>query len=597
MNATTRRELKTLKRNELQALAKKHGIKANLRTEALINALNDVLPAEERDPVEADTPPPSNAGKADRETTAKLEGLLQTVAALQEKLTSSNQELAALREELRAQSALSTTAADEVHALVQREVAHHADNYGAACSQAQGELNCRLSQLEQQIASIGADLPAQQDRIAALELWQEAFQRTAEEVSTHHRSNGDETSEVLDRRRENRGSAADSAAALDEDDAPPVQTLISFSSPAASLRDHLSPASSGAAIDAEASSKIAAFARTTSRLALPAHLASRPSSVARRTPRAATAVLTETQPDSPAAPQPNASLGKHARDSDASDLLLAGGPAPPAPTRTPERSENGFITAPSSATRAAPQLAEAHVDKRARKSASRPAESTQQAPEEHAPDHDEEQVDVLPSDERDYYVRTKTGSSPATTAVRDPSFFAPRPASPSTRSPYSRARMSSSSALACGADENVQPGARKSLPTMSLPFPLVSPYRAGGAGQKSGPTAGTTPGGTVRHAPLFGGAQARTAPRPVKASLGDFFSGLDRLDPSESSRRSSLFCASNDPASQAPPTPAAARTLFGTEYADGNRFGDAGADAEDPLDDELDTMRWGAFAA
>lgn len=72
----------------LTVVQQKHGIKANLKTEALINALNDVLcaisfpvcprrgpltlarvirPAEERDPVEADTPPPSNAGVSSNE--------------------------------------------------------------------------------------------------------------------------------------------------------------------------------------------------------------------------------------------------------------------------------------------------------------------------------------------------------------------------------------------------------------------------------------------------------------------------------------------------------------------------------------------------
>lgn len=381
-------------------------------------------------------------------------------------------------------------------------------------------------------------------------------------------------------------------------DAPPTQTLISFSSPAVTpLR-----ADTAAAESRPSAFEPAVQFGTPGPLALPSHMAAAATSATRRTPRAAFSAFS--QPESPVPLASNASLGKHGRSSDASDLsVVVDGDG--ATASTPNRSEGGYHTAPSSVARIAP-TSRAH--KRLRMSASRATAADEVEPTRGAASSDEnEDDDEDESEAREYTVRTKTGSSPIVTTgglrsasiTRDPSFFASRPVLPSARPARSRA-----SSVASNTDQNVAPsqvgGNRKSLPLSALPFPIVSPYRRA-VSKSSAPTPSVASKSQLPGS-LFGApTNAATPNTRGKSGLGDFFSGLDSANRAETSfRRTSLFATSNSSArkvSLPPPTPPASRTLFGTEVADNGRFGDAGAEADEEEEDDSPRLRWGAFAA
>lgn len=379
-------------------------------------------------------------------------------------------------------------------------------------------------------------------------------------------------------------------------DAPPTQTLISFSLPA------VTPIRTNNVAESRLSTlKPAVQSGTPGPLALPSHMLAAATSATRRTPRAA---FSAPQPESPVPLPSNASLGKHGRSSDASDLsAVADGGA--ATASTPNRSEADFHTAPSSIARVAPT---SHTHKRLRMSASRAAAADDVEPNRGGASSDEdENGDDDEAEAREYIVPTKTDSSPVVTTggmrsssiTRDPSFFASRPVSPSARPARSRA-----SSLASNANENLAPSqvgaSRKSLPLSTLPFPIVSPYRRA-ASKSNAPTPGVA-GKTQLPESLFGASTNVATPNiRGRSGFGDFFSGPHSVNRAETtSRRTCLFAGSNSSTRKAdlpPPTPPASRTLFGTEVTDSGRFGDAGAEVEEEEDDDSPRLRWGAFAA
>ena len=536
---------------------------------------------------------------------AKLDSLVALVATLQAELREARQTITNTRELLEAQrsaSADSVSAAD-VKALIETALDGHRRTQEEQ-AQMKAELANQIralqedgSQRQAAAAEKSARLLERLSRLEDAHSAQESLATALAELSAQVESM-ESRLETLERLG-NGGEARtdDLMASPTGSDAPPTQTLISFSSPAVTpLR-----ANTAAAESRPSRFKPAVQSGTPGPLALPSHMLAAPTSATRRTPRAAFAAP---QPESPVPLPSNASLRKHGRSSDASDLsVVVDGDG--ATASTPNRSEGGFHTAPSSVARIAPT---SHRHKRLRMSASQAAAADDVEPTRGAASSDEsEDDDEDESETREYTVRTKTGSSPIVTtgglrsasSTRDPSFFASRPVSPSARPARSRA-----SSVASNTDQNVAPsqvgGNRKSLPLSALPFPIVSPYRR--AVSKSSAPTPSVAGTSQLPGSLFGApTNAATPNTRGKSGFGDFFSGLDSVNRAETSRRTpSLFATSNSSTRKTnppPPTPPASRTLFGTEVADNGRFGDAGAEAEEEEEDDPPHLRWGAFAA
>ncbi|GAA5989328.1 hypothetical protein JCM10908_001259 [Rhodotorula pacifica] len=622
-------ELRKLKRAQLQSLAKEHGIKANLKTEALIEALSSALQSGSPSLSASDhvsRSGPANTVQLGRQVTsdcatasqdciqlnstdlsAKVDDLTALVKTLQGELREARQTIASTRELLEAQQAIpAPVSLAEIKALVHAEFAaqinvhaaelqRHKDDVDAEFRTPRSEALDRhaLVQVEEHSSRLeDAGLPTPQAAQAnELALLQERIER----LESRARQLG---SDVVE--KSGGGGQANSPT---YSDAPPTRTLISFSSPATA-----SPRPSTTAGSRHSALKPPHQPGTPGPLALPTHMATAAASAVRRTPRAAILAI---QPESPVPLPSNASLGKHKRCSDASEFSIdVGAVAVDASVvGTPTRSESGFHTAPSSIARVAPTSADNHMRKRLRISAL-PSEDAAENAQEAAEDSDDDDDEVSRENNtevREYTVRTKSGSSPVvatstrrSSITRDPSFFASRPVSPSSR-PAARSRSRASS-VASNFDENSEPGeasaGRKSLPLSTLPFPLISPYRASTATKSAVPTPKAQKS-AQRPALLFGTAGAGT-PSSGKTGFGNFFSGLDSVNRGEASRRTSLFSTTNASARKSnlppPPTPPASRTLFGTEFA-GNRFGDAGADADEEVDEDTPRLRWGAFAA
>ncbi|GAA5952021.1 hypothetical protein JCM8115_005307 [Rhodotorula mucilaginosa] len=632
MVPTSMDELRKLKRAELQALAKENNIKANLKTDALVEALAGVFQVTSQPnsaagdqsrpltaravsrtrarPAPTDIssaePGPQSQGDEEKENgiAAQVDSLVALVATLQSELREARQTITNTRELLEAQRSGSEdlVSAAEVKALIETaldgrrrtqekeaQIQKHdlaeqicalqeagAQRHARAAEESARLLE-RLSRLEdahatqESQATALADLSAQVDAIES-------------RLGTLERSgNG------VEARKD------DLMASPTGSDAPPTQTLISFSSPA------VTPLSANIAAESRPSTfKPAVQSGTPGPRALPSHMLAAATSATRRTPRAA---FSASQPESPVPLPSNASLGKHGRSSDASDLSVVVDDIASL-DGTPDRSGGGFHTAPSSVARIDPT---SHAHKRLRMSASRATAADEVEPTRGAASSDEnEDDDEDESEAREYTVRTKTGSSPIVTTgglrsasiTRDPSFFASRPVSPSARPARSRA-----SSVASNTDQNVAPsqagGNRKSLPLSALPFPIVSPYRRA-VSKSSAPTPSVASKSQLPGS-LFGGpTNAATPNTRGKSGFGDFFSGLDSVNRAEASRQTSLFTTSNSSTRKAnlpPPTPPASRTLFGTEVADNGRFGDAGAEADEEEEDDSPRLRWGAFAA
>ena len=372
---------------------------------------------------------------------AKVDSLVTLIATLQSELQEARQTITNMRELLEAQRSASAdlVSAADVKALIETALDGHrrtqekeaqiqkhdfaeqscgpqesgAQRHARAAEES-ARLHERLSRLEDAHA-------AQESQATALADLRAQVNAIESRLGTLERSgNGGEA------RKD------DLVASPTGSDAPPTQTLISFSSPA------VTPlcADTAAAKESRPSAfKPAGQFGTPGPLALPLHMAAAATSATRRTPRAA---FSASQPESPVPLASNASLGKHGRSSDASDLSVVVDDDG-ATASTPNRSEGGFHTAPSSIARIAPT---SHTHKRLRMSASHATAADEVEPTRGAASSDEnEDDDEDESETREYTVRTKTGSSPIVTTgglrsasiTRDPSFFASRPVSPSAR--------------------------------------------------------------------------------------------------------------------------------------------------------------------
>ncbi|GAA5868938.1 hypothetical protein JCM3774_006796 [Rhodotorula dairenensis] len=599
MAPTSKDDLRKLKRVELQALAKENNIKANLKTEALVEALTAALGfrvAARSSPSEgasADRTPGQQAtDEEQKHMVAKVDNLVLLVADLQSELRETRQAIAVMRDEMKQHTSAGApcTSAD-VKVLIQAALDAQRQNRDEEMQALRKDITAQVQVLQQEGAQATEISARVLERLSRLEdTAAEPAARSDKLEAMWPRIDALESRLDLLACKTSRVDAADnsmnaSPAGLD---APPTQTLISFSSPAvAPLR------SAAIATDLRhPGSKPVVQTGTPGPRALPSHMVAAATLAARRTPRAA---LGATQPESPVPLLNNFSLGKHGRSSDASNLSNTAGA-----DATPARSEAGFHTAPSSIAQVAPTSVSSHARKRARVNAS--AGGCGPLGSEDSSDDDVEA--------REYTVRTKTGSSPAVaksshraSVTQDPSFFALRPVSPCARPARSRA-----SSRASDADENGSgpTTSRKSLPLSELPFPLVSPYRGATRFNSAAPTPDGK-GKMQRAGSLFAGpAQTTTTDGTTssKHGFGAFFSGLDSVNRVDASRRPSFFAPVNASAKKGsvlppPPTPPASRTLFGTEFAE-NRFGDAaGAEAEEEEQGGEDSarLRWGAFTA
>lgn len=367
-------------------------------------------------------------------------------------------------------------------------------------------------------------------------------------------------------------------------DAPPTETLISFSSPVASFcGTDITPRRRPSVASRKATpfrlATPAANAVDSLASALPSHMIAAAASAARRNPRQAATPLAEPQSVAIRAPPP--SLGKRSRESDVSDLSIEVEAVVSGETGEPETSPDflsGFFTAPTSAKKE-----DGHSRKRLRIVASEqeveddededeePVDSfAQQAEPVQTPATETEEDESDEEEVREYLVKTKTGDSPSPvkrrSSVHDPDFFAGLAPSPASRR-----------SLPTGANENVPllasgpatAAGRKSLPAASLAFPLVSPgnkYRTFG-----------TPSTTKSTSSLFATwDQANRSSAPTS-----LFGSNSATKPRSRARSSTLSFSARKgrPASlaAAPPTPPAPRTLFGSERFD---FGDDTAAGE-----------------
>lgn len=271
-------------------------------------------------------------------------------------------------------------------------------------------------------------------------------------------------------------------------DPPPTQSLVSFETPTGSpatpvlAQDSPFAHRQSTGLRKATPFKLGAAASAgedAPATAVPSHMLAVAGSATRRaqrgTPLATYAALAAGEPESPAPLPANASLGKHARTSDASDqsIVLAALDSPAAATPAARRTAtavdgaDGFVTAPNSVRKASAAAAQAGASASARKDAharkkvrvSSGAMSTGtiidhgEDAERFTDDEGEEPVDSFRHDEpqqlstpgrgdndedlqsdaddevRDYLVATKTGDSPST-AVRAGPAAAARASSP-----------------------------------------------------------------------------------------------------------------------------------------------------------------------
>lgn len=298
-------------------------------------------------------------------------------------------------------------------------------------------------------------------------------------------------------------------------DAPPTQTLASFSSPTPASRA-ATPASTRVASPAvvpspatrRASPRKPTSGYSTPALALPSHMVAHISPARPKSPRMSVSTPVAAAPASPARPS-TATLGKHARYSDASDLSVG-----VEMIKSPPAVEGVSASAMKEG---------GHIRKRMRVSEGSVVDHGDEE-SSFGDDEDEVEASLMYESRRDFVVQTKTGDEPpvplsfasAGASISDPSFFSLP--SPSASRPQSAPGSS-----------------RKFLPMTALPFPLVSPF-AGSRVSKS--VHGT----------------------PATTSASTFSFGND----ASNTRRG------------VPPTPPAAKTLYGTErlYSDGENDGE-----------------------
>lgn len=367
-------------------------------------------------------------------------------------------------------------------------------------------------------------------------------------------------------------------------DAPPTNTLASFSSPAPSPRVSTPLAQRPIASPASAlglsrrSPRKELHAGTGVAIALPSHIAPLEASSASAR-RSSISQGSHTLPASPAQPS-SASLGKHARESNASDVSVALAPVcAGTPTLRAITGSRGAVTPASKNA--------GHARKRARVSEAvvyqrvdddddndevyvdggdeteldsfatveEGAETTFDEASsvlggEDGPEQEQEQDAVESTTRQDYIVKTKTGDEER--VIRSTPFSASKRALTSTFDPSFFAAIPARSPSAGG-------GSRKSLPVTALPFPLTaSPFKSGAnTGRKSVHGTPAGPHSTVK---------------ATTRALGDASNSFRAGFPS-----SGLFGGDG-----VVPTPPAGKTLYGTERAtreqgqSGPRFSEAG---------------------
>lgn len=318
-------------------------------------------------------------------------------------------------------------------------------------------------------------------------------------------------------------------------DAPPIQTLASFSSPTSSRVGSPAPTfrnDSPALGSASTRRSPRKFALNSSlpALALPSHMVAHASPA--RSLRGRGSPAPTVQPESPSRPTIS-SIGKHARCSDASDLSVAietvrSPPSAPTSVAVSASREGGHIR---KRMRVSKGSIVDHEDDVAGDSSFASAEDGEAWFEERSQLLDEGASSFLEGG-RDFIVQTKTGDEPsahlsisAAPSTSDPSFFSfgAAPLLPHSPAPS---------------------GARKSLPMASLPFPIVSPF---------------------------------AAPRTSKSVHGT---------PASAARKQLFGQDLSNKRVPVPPTPPAAKTLYGSERVmfgdgdedvlEGSRFEDVG---------------------
>ncbi|BGO89526.1 hypothetical protein NBRC10512_003987 [Rhodotorula toruloides] len=644
MAPTTLAKLRSLKRTELQALCKEHNIKANGKTDALVAALTDKLSmteAAENGEAEAST---SKGKPGDKERGAVQEE--RSVAATPAKKTpqivyatspgtkATIATLAATVKELQSQLTLAQAARalpkisrSQVIELIDSSIAAHRE-------EVQKELEQQLQELKEQQAAVTGDVEAIGTRVGGLEATANGMASTLDDQKQTLEGSIDalrrDVMSRFDSFAQTQPTLASSAEKMPVNesrprqiafasptlsDAPPTETLISFSSPVASFANaDITPRRRPSVTSRKATpfriAIPAADAADSPALALPSHMIAAAASAARRNPRQP-ASTPGPEPRSPVGPAPPPSLGKRSRNSDISDLSIeveaVVAAAESKDTNTSPDYLSGFFTAPTSAKKE-----DGHSRKRLRivepeededdevlDSFGQQTKEIQALATEKGEDDESDEEEV-----REYLVKTKTGDSPSPvkqrrSSIHDPDFFAGLAPSPAARR-----------SLPTDVSENVAPlaspelanaTARKSLPTPSLAFPLVSP----GAKSHSFKTFGTP--STTKTASLFTTSdKANCSPAPSTALFGS----ATKSRPRARSSTLSFSARKGRPASlAAPPTPPAPRTLFGTERFDfgeeavgeaeegASRFGEGVLEGEAVSVSGSPVKGWGAFAA
>ncbi|GEM09589.1 proteophosphoglycan ppg4 [Rhodotorula toruloides] len=395
-------------------------------------------------------------------------------------------------------------------------------------------------------------------------------------------------------------------------DAPPTETLISFSSPVAfSSGTDITPRRRPSVTSRKATpfriTTPAADAADSPASALPSHMIAAAASAARRNPRSTPGP----EPQSPVGPAPPPSLGKRSRDENVSDLSIeVEAVVAAAELREPNTSPDflsGFFTAPTSAKKE-----DGHSRKRLRivepeeedgedevvDSFGQQTKDIQALTTETEGDDESDEEEV-----REYLVKTKTGDSPSPvkrrSSIHDPDFFAGLAPSPAARRSRSGGVNENVGSLASPGPGTTATG-RSPLPTLSLAFPLVSP----GSKSLSFKSFGTPNTTKTSSSSLFAASdKANRSPAPVS-----LFGSASQSRPRARSSTLSLSARKGRPASlAAPPTPPAPRTLFGTERFDfdeeageveeGSRFGEGVFEGEAVSVGGSPVKGWAAFAA
>ncbi|GAA5885292.1 hypothetical protein JCM6882_009556 [Rhodosporidiobolus microsporus] len=527
------------------------------------SAQSEVQPEEE--PVAAATPVKAQEKivyMTSPGTKATVAALLSTVKDLQSQLTTACTSLSDLESTVAAPRSPALKKADVV-SLIDRKIAEHRQAMSA-------ELEKRFEGVAEQLAAVEENVEANkaaQDEgvetmrsqiIAELEsvvATKDAIEKSVDSLRSDLTSRlsaleTKPTASVLSAAPEAvaspRSRKVSFADPMDED-APPTRS-VSFSSPSSPAitpvqsstprRSSLAPVGSRKATPFKLTLPDAGSSSTPAS-SLPSHMLATAASAAKRSPRSprasAPAAVQQVEPQSPAGPPPKPTIGKRARDSDASELsvelaALDSPVAEVARSRTTTDSSSGSSTANvvSPGRRLSEILASVsgsarkddghHARKRLRVSSGTIIDHGSDAEEEALPSEDEEgdedfqdsfegseeQTETSFEEEgeeddevaeedsvREYLVALKTGeeeptaikpapraSSTGSVSVHDPSFFAAAPVSPARRAtldgPSSTKENTALPPLTAAAPSS----ARKSLPMASLPCPIVSPYAA-----------------------------------------------------------------------------------------------------------------------